>query len=243
MILVVEGPSAAGKTTWCRQHTAAVVAEYTPTGGEPDGSDLPAQAAFWTTVNVARWAQALATEARAGIAVCDTDPLKLHYSWSLARIGAAPRGRFDHELTQVRAAFAEHVLGLADLVLVSNPPLDVLRAHRNADTTRRRRSFDLHARLGESLRAWYQALLCGPAPAPACRRGAGLGAALLTDGSEPGSGPRRAARELPAVARCVPRRLPGALGRVRRAAARPRADRSPARRSAAAMSASAVLTW
>ncbi|MDN5853894.1 MAG: hypothetical protein L0K86_13820 [Actinomycetia bacterium] len=76
----------------------------------------------------------------------------------LARIGAAPRARFDHELTQVRAAFAEHVLGLADLVLVSNPPLDVLRAHRNADTTRRRRSFDLHARLGESLRAWYQAL-------------------------------------------------------------------------------------
>lgn len=102
MILVVEGPSAAGKTTWCRQHTAAAVtvAEYTPTGGEPDGSDLPAQAAFWTTVNVARWAQALATEARAGIAVCDTDPLKLHYSWSLARIGAAPRARFDHELTQ-----------------------------------------------------------------------------------------------------------------------------------------------
>lgn len=46
MILVVEGPSAAGKTTWCRQHTSAVVAEHTPTGGEPDGSDLLAQAAY-----------------------------------------------------------------------------------------------------------------------------------------------------------------------------------------------------
>lgn len=158
MIVVVEGPSAAGKTTWCRQHAPGFVTEYAPTGSEPDGSDLAAQAAYWTTVNTGRWAQARTLEARTGVAVCDSDPLKLHYSWSLAQIGAATRSRFDHEAAQVRRAFAAGALGFADLVLVSIPPLAVLCERRDADPTRRRRSFDLHARLGEHLRAWYQAV-------------------------------------------------------------------------------------
>ena len=127
MIVVVEGPSAAGKTTWCPQHAPAAVEEYAPTGAEPDDSDLSAQAGYWTAVNSRRWAQARALEARTGIAVCDSAPVKLHYSWSLSRIGATPRARFEHELAQTRRAFATGALGLADLVLVSIPPPATLR--------------------------------------------------------------------------------------------------------------------
>ncbi len=158
VIVAVEGPSAAGKTTWCQRHVLDFVAEYAPTGNEPDGSDLSAQAVYWATVNSRRWAQALALEQRSGLAVCDSDPLKLHYSWCLSRIGAAPRARFDHELAEVRHAFAADILGLVDLVLVSIPPLATLRRRREADTSRRRRSFDLHVQLGEHLRAWYQTI-------------------------------------------------------------------------------------
>jgi len=37
VIVVVEGPSAAGKTTWCLSHAECFVAEYVPTGDEPEG--------------------------------------------------------------------------------------------------------------------------------------------------------------------------------------------------------------
>src|SRR5699024_7519974 len=149
VIIAVEGPSAAGKTTWCRRHASEIVEEYAPTGAEPNGTDMSAQADYWTDVNSRRWAQAVALEARTGLAICDSDPLKLHYSWCLSRIGAAPWARFRHELAQVRRAFLAGALGLADLVLVSIPPLELLRAQRLADPTRSRRSFELHARLGE----------------------------------------------------------------------------------------------
>jgi hypothetical protein len=149
VIVVVEGPTAAGKTTWCRRHAGAgIVPEYLPTGTEPDGSDLQAQADYWVAVNSQRWAQARAVEAATGLAVCDSDPLKLHYSWCLSRIGVAPRAQWEHEYAAARTAFAAHRLGLADVVLLSIPPLEVLRQRRDGDPTRRRRQFDLHVRLG-----------------------------------------------------------------------------------------------
>jgi len=158
VIISAEGPSAAGKTTWCRTHAPTFVPEYVPTGSEPDGSDLGVQAAFWVAVNSGRWSQARALEQQSGLAVCDSDPLKLHYSWCLSMIGAEPKSRFDHELTAVRRAFATDALGLADLVLVSIPPPDVLRRQSQVDPTRQRRSFALHSLLGEHLRAWYEAV-------------------------------------------------------------------------------------
>lgn len=158
MIVVVEGPSAAGKTTWCRRSGFPVVDEYVPTGLEPDRSDLSAQADYWTEVNCGRWAQARALEANNPVVVCDSDPVKLHYSWCLNRIGAAPRERFAHELAATRRAFAADRLGFADLVLTVIPPLATLREHRNADLGRPRRSFELHAQLSGPLRQWYQTL-------------------------------------------------------------------------------------
>jgi hypothetical protein len=158
MILVAEGPSAAGKTPWCQLHAGVFVAEYVSTDTEPDGSDLAAQATYWASMNSHRWVEALDLERASGLAVCDSDPLKLHYIWSLARIGAAPWTRFEHDLDAARRAFAADTLGFADLVMVSIPSPAVLHRQRNSDITRRRRSFDLHSRLSEPLRDWHQAV-------------------------------------------------------------------------------------
>jgi hypothetical protein len=159
VIVAVTGPSAAGKTTWCRRHHAEdLVAEYAPTGVEPDDGDLPAQAAFWCAVNCRRWQAAIARERASGLAVCDDDPLKLHYSWSLVRTGVASPERWTFELAANRAAIAAGRLGFADVVLVSLPSVAELRRRRDTDPTRRRRNFALHVRLAEPLREWYQAL-------------------------------------------------------------------------------------
>lgn len=155
MIVAVEGPSASGKTTWCRRQPWPVVAEYSPTGSEPDGSDEALRAAYWVGVNSARWQQAVELAAAHEVVLCDGDPMKLHYSWGLARISAVPWSRFECELRYTREALADGRLGMADLLLVSVPPADVLRARRVADPTRRRRSFDVHVELAGPLREWY----------------------------------------------------------------------------------------
>lgn len=158
MIVAVEGPSAAGKTTWCRTVANDFVAEYLPTGQEPDGSDLVRQARYWADVNADRWAQACESEEATGISICDSDPLKLHYSWCLAAVGAAPIARFEHELAAVRERFQQRRLGFTDVVLLSIPDRRQLAAQRAGDPTRRRRHFDLHARLSDPLAEWYATL-------------------------------------------------------------------------------------
>lgn len=107
MIVAVEGPSAAGKTTWCRATGGRFVAECAPNGQEPNGSDRVEKANYWAHVNARRWTQALALEESTGVAICDSDPLKLHYSWCLAAVGASPVSRFEQELAAVRRMFAE----------------------------------------------------------------------------------------------------------------------------------------
>jgi hypothetical protein len=44
-------------------------------------------------INSQRWRAARLLEHQTGLAVCASDPLKLHYSWCLSRIGAGPRER------------------------------------------------------------------------------------------------------------------------------------------------------
>jgi hypothetical protein len=79
VILVVTGRSAAGKTTWCeRRFVANVVAEYEPSGEDPDDSDPWRAATFWCEVNCRRWQEAERVEQAAGLAVCDDDPMKVH---------------------------------------------------------------------------------------------------------------------------------------------------------------------
>jgi hypothetical protein len=160
VIIVVEGPSAAGKTTWTTAHAppGAVIAE-TPSGPAPDRNlDPDGAAAHWAILSAARWHAARQAEQATGIAVCDTDPLKLHYIWSLWRTGHASTGQWHAELSATRQLFARHDLGIADLILVEIPDPATLTARRRADTTRQRRNFDLHRQLAGPLRDWYHAI-------------------------------------------------------------------------------------
>lgn len=157
MIVVVEGPSAAGKTSWCRRHVGRFVAEHAGgTAAEPvDGQAL---ARHWARVSMGRWAEAEALERADGVAFCDTDPVKLHYAWGMAALGLAPRAPFDRELAVLRGAFRTGRLGMADAVLVTLPDTETLQARRDADQTRRRRNFATHVQLREPLRQWYETL-------------------------------------------------------------------------------------
>jgi hypothetical protein len=160
VIIVVEGPSAAGKSTWIAAHCqpATVIGEA-PAGPAPDRSTDPdGAAAHWAGISAARWRAATDAEQHTGLAVCDTDPVKLHYVWSLWRTGHASRRQWQAELTATRRLFAQHRLGFADLILIEIPDPATLAARRRADPTRRRRNFDLHAKLADPLREWYHAV-------------------------------------------------------------------------------------
>ncbi|MGB3485787.1 MAG: hypothetical protein WBB07_26655 [Mycobacterium sp.] len=128
------------------------------TGREPDGVDEDQQGLYWVQINSGRWQQAVEIERNSQMVLCDSDPVTLHYSWSLARVGAAPWSRFMHELRYVREAVAAERLGFSDAVLVSIPPIELLRKRKEGDVTRQRRSFELHVRLAEPLREWYDTL-------------------------------------------------------------------------------------
>ncbi len=161
MIVVVEGISAAGKTSWCLAHAGRnLVAEPPPPPGPvPDrASDPEAAAGFWVGRSEARWSAALALERRTGRAVCDTDPLKLHYAWSLWRIGAVGERAWRLERDLSRAAVERGSLGFADLYLVKRIAAADARRQRDGDPSRSRRNFDLHVRLAEPLADWYSAL-------------------------------------------------------------------------------------
>ena len=132
------------------------MAEYVPTGSEP--ADGQALARHWTRVAMRRWDEAEQLERADGVAFCDTDPLKLHYSWGMAALGLAPRAQFDRELAVARMAFQMGRLGLADAVLIGLPDLVTLQRQRDDDQTRRRRNFATHVQLREPLRQWYATL-------------------------------------------------------------------------------------
>ena len=147
MIIVVEGASGAGKTTWCRAHAGAnafleALPDHAIVPTEPQ-----AAARFWVERNVARWEEILAREARDGLVVVDTDPFKLHFVWTLLRSGQTSEldGRVMH-------------YGLADVFLVSDVDVATLRARRDADPSRTRTNFERHVLLRDSLLRWYQAI-------------------------------------------------------------------------------------
>jgi hypothetical protein len=160
MIVVVEGISASGKTTWCREHAAGfTVSETGPRDDAPDATlNATAAARFWVEQGERRWRAACAIERSRGIAVCDTDPIKLHYVWSLWQIGVAVERVWQAERVATRDAIADGRIGFADAYLMK--PIDPRRARqqRDADPTRSRRNFELHVKLLEPLMMWYRAL-------------------------------------------------------------------------------------
>jgi hypothetical protein len=160
VIIVVEGPSAAGMSTWVAAHARPATVYCEARGGPaPDRALDPAgAAAHWAAISAARWHAAEQAEQHTGTAVCDTDPLKLHYVWSLWQTGHASHRQWHAELTTTRQLFAQHRLGIADLILIEIPDPATLAARRQADPTRRRRNFGLHAQLAGPLRDWYHAV-------------------------------------------------------------------------------------
>ena len=56
-----------------------------------------------------------------GYALCDTDPLKLHYDYCRPRAGVVAWSLFDAGIEACRLAIAERRLGIADLTLCESP--------------------------------------------------------------------------------------------------------------------------
>jgi hypothetical protein len=163
VIVVVEGPSAAGKSTWITSHCDSRIVVPETSAAEaaraPDRLEQPEAAAeFWTELNISRWGRAERIAHTHGVAVCDSDPFKLHYSWALWRTGHASRHQWRTALAMNRQAFSSKRLGLADLILVTIPGAEALIRHDQADPSRRRHNFDLHLQLAGPLAEWYHAI-------------------------------------------------------------------------------------
>lgn len=157
MIIVVEGISAAGKTTWCRAHAHPhLITESYPADRREQPETGLATARYWTEWNVKRWGDALAMEQATGHAVCDTDPQKLHYNWCMFQIGVLPESQWRLQLETSRAAVAEKRLGFADAYLVKEIDPIVARQQRDNDTSKARDRFDLNVQLQPSLIRWYR---------------------------------------------------------------------------------------
>jgi hypothetical protein len=158
-VSVVEGISAAGKTTWCRRHAPdRLVPETFPSDRHLQQSNGQETAHYWTNWNAKRWGDAIEIEKSRGQAVCDTDPLKLHFLWSLWQIGEVPESQWRLQLAATEQAIAARKLGFADVYFVEVIDPDVARHQRDNDTMRPRDPFDLHVRLQPTLVLWYRAL-------------------------------------------------------------------------------------
>jgi hypothetical protein len=158
VIIVVEGPSGAGKTTWCRTHGGAnALLEALPDHAKVP-TDPQDAARFWVERNVARWQEVFEREKRDGLVIVDTDPFKLHFVWTLYKTGQVSEIEWTMQRDVARAAFAAGRYALADLFLVSDVDNATLRARRDADASRTRSNFERHVQLADGLMRWYSAI-------------------------------------------------------------------------------------
>ncbi len=160
MIVVVEGISAAGKTTYARQFGDGRWVPEIPVQGELPGADasLDDHARFWAEHNVRKFQMALAIEQEHGFTICDTDPMKIHFSWCMERAGFHWPDKFANAQGFVREAIAKGRLGFADLYLVKQIEPAVARAQKEGDPTRRRGNFEQHLALQPHLIEWFTIL-------------------------------------------------------------------------------------
>ena len=158
-ILVVEGPSAAGKTAWCQKHFAKGFVEAAPeTIQAPDLFAEPRDvAAFWVEHNIRRWQRALEIEKWESIAVCDSDPLQLYFSWAFWKTGAGDSKLFELEVALYRKAIEEQRIGFADCVVWLEAPIEELRRRAKADATRKRKHLELYLEMTPWMHAWFAA--------------------------------------------------------------------------------------
>ena len=160
MIIVVEGISAAGKTTYSRRFGEPFcVSEFEAEGAIPGMQDAPrVHAEYWLQHNIRRFRAALAIEAERGFAICDTEPFKSHFDWCMVRAGFKSMEVFHEAMPLARAAIAAGEIGFADRYLVKHIEPDVACAQKEGDKTRSRRRWDMHLALQPHLIAWFEAL-------------------------------------------------------------------------------------
>jgi hypothetical protein len=159
MIIAIEGPSAAGKTTWCRAHCPDGFVEAAPEN--LDAPDLFADprevASFWVEYNCGLWQKALDLEKKYGVAVCDGDPLHLYFSWSLWKMGALPSTLFELDSVLYRRAIERRQVGFADLILWKDAPAEELRRRAKGDQARKRKRIEIYLGMIPWMNAWYSA--------------------------------------------------------------------------------------
>ncbi len=160
MIIVVEGISAAGKSTYARLLGEATWVPEFEEEGTPPAVESPAEekAAYWIAHNERRFARALEVEAEHGYAICDTDPFKSHFDWCMARAGFTTMDVFNAAMPMARASFGAERLGFADLYLVKRIAPEVARRQKEGDATRSRSNFETHLALQPHLMDWFEAL-------------------------------------------------------------------------------------
>lgn len=129
----------------------------------PGASDrLPldpfAVAEYWANENARRWSTARSISERCGWVVCDTDPFKLHYSWTLWVTGLSSVEYWQRSRELSRRAFADKRLGLPDLVFFADVDADMLRRQKSADLTKTRSRHEMHILISPALTRWYSAM-------------------------------------------------------------------------------------
>ncbi len=160
MIIVAEGISAAGKTTFARRFgDGRWLSEVEVKGRRLDShAPLIDHARFWSDHNAFCFQLAMEIEAKHGFAICDTDPMKIHYSWCVERAGFHWPDKFDIAVPFVREAIEKRRLCFADLYLVKQIAPEAARAQKEGDATQRRGNFDQHLALQPHLMDWFSAL-------------------------------------------------------------------------------------
>jgi len=135
MIIVIEGISAAGKTTYSRRFGEQYcVPEFEAEGQVLGAADAPAvHAEYWLQHNIRRFRPAQAIEAKHGFAICDTEPFKSHFDWCMARAGFKTMDVFNETMPLAREA-----IGFADRYFIQHIEPDVARAQKEGDKTRSR---------------------------------------------------------------------------------------------------------
>lgn len=160
MIVVIEGISAVGKTTYSQAFGAAHHVPEFPETGTPPVAYAPAEelAQYWIEHNIRRFQAALEAEAKHGFAICDTEPFKSHFDWCMAKAGFKNMDVFNAAMPLAREAIDQRRIGFGDLYFVKHIAPDLARAQKEGDPTRTRRRFDMHLALQPYLMRWFETL-------------------------------------------------------------------------------------
>ncbi|HYR09263.1 MAG TPA: hypothetical protein VEQ60_15875, partial [Longimicrobium sp.] len=155
-IICLEGPSAVGKTTlaaeFARRAGAAVIPELDASAAPP----IAESAAWFVDAHAAQWKRARELAVRAPLVVMDGDPFKgLWFNRVFAEQGWPG---LDAQAPAHHAHIAAGTLAFPDLYVVLLATEAQLRARRAGDPTRTRRNHEMHLRLIDPQRRYFQAL-------------------------------------------------------------------------------------